>query len=49
MEKLKENMYENFIPDEIFGMDYKDFEKFLELRRHLMAKKIREYYEKLKG
>ncbi len=49
VEKLKENMDENCIPEEIFGMDYKDFEKFLELRRHLMAKKIREYYEKLKG
>lgn len=46
--KLEENMAANCIPEEIFDMDYTQFEDFLEKRRHLMAKKIRNYYELLR-
>lgn len=41
-------MAANCIPEEIFDMDYTQFEDFLEKRRHLMAQKIRKYYELLK-
>lgn len=46
--KLETNMAANCIPQEIFDMDYTQFENFLEKRRHLMAQKIRNYYELLK-
>lgn len=46
--KLEENMAANCIPQEIFDMDYTQFEEFLEKRRCLMAQKIRRYYELLK-
>lgn len=46
--KLEANMTANCIPQEIFDMDYTRFEEFLEKRRHLMAQKIRRYYELLK-
>ena len=46
--KLEANMNANCIPQEIFDMDYTQFENFLEKRRHLMAQKIRNYYELLK-
>ena len=46
--KLEENMAVNCIPQDIFDMDYTQFEKFLEKRRCLMAEKIRRYYELLK-
>ena len=45
--KLETNMAVNCIPEEIFDMDYTQFEDFLEKRRHLMAQKIRRYYELL--
>ena len=48
LEKLKVNMAENCIPDEVFDMDYTRYEEFLEKRRHLMAKKICRYYDLLK-
>lgn len=46
--KLEANMDANCIPKEIFDMDYTQFEDFLEKRRHLMAQKIRKYYELLR-
>lgn len=46
--KLEANMVANCIPQDIFDMDYTRFEDFLEKRRHLMAQKIRKYYELLK-
>lgn len=46
--KLEVNMFANCIPEEIFDMDYTQFEDFLEKRRHLMAQKIRRYYELLR-
>lgn len=48
LEKLKANMEANCIPLEIFDMDYTRFGEFLEQRRHLMAKKIHQYYDSLK-
>lgn len=48
MVKLEANMAANCIPEEIFDMDYTQFEDFLEERRHLMAQKIRRYYELLR-
>ena len=46
--KLEANMDANCIPEEIFDMDYTQFEDFLEKRRHLMAQKIRRYYNLLR-
>lgn len=46
-EKLMENLKENAIPDDIFGMDISDYETFLEKRRKLMAKKIEALYKSL--
>lgn len=46
--KLEANMDANCIPEDIFEMDYTQFEDFLERRRHLMAQKIRCYYELLR-
>ena len=48
LEKLKANMEANCIPLEIFDMDCTQFEEFLEQRRHLIAKKIHQYYDSLK-
>ena len=48
LSKLEANMTANCIPQEIFNMDYMQFEDFLEKRRHLMAQKIQRYYELLK-
>ena len=48
MEKLAENLEANCIPQEIFDMDYTQFESFLEKRRYMMAQKICRYYDMLK-
>lgn len=45
--QLRENMRQNCIPEEVFEMDESRFDEFLEMRRKLMAKKIRNYYEAL--
>lgn len=47
-EKLKENLRQNCIPAEIFDMDYQQYDHFLDLRRKLIAQKIKSYYESLK-
>lgn len=44
---IKKNLADNCIPLEIKNWTYKDYDKFLEQRRKLMAQKIRRYYEKL--
>ncbi len=44
---LKKNMKENCIPETVFKYDVKNYDDFLEERKELMAKKIREYYEGL--
>lgn len=44
---IKKNLADNCIPLEITNWTYKDYDKFLEQRRKLIAKKIRNYYEKL--
>ncbi len=44
METLKENLRMNCIPEEIFSMDFEDYEDFLAQRRILISKKIKEYY-----
>lgn len=48
LNKLEENLTRNCIPEDIYDMDYTNFESFLEKRRHLMAQKIRKYYNSLK-
>lgn len=48
MEKLRQNLEANCIPEEIFEMEHSDFALFLEKRRQLMAQKIRNYYQLLK-
>jgi hypothetical protein len=47
MEDLEANLTENCVPIEFMGMDVFDFQVFLDMRRTLMAKYIREYYENL--
>lgn len=44
---LLDNLEMNCIPADIFTMDYTRYEEFLGLRRSLMAKKIRKFYESL--
>ena len=46
-EDLYNNLSENAIPSEIIDMNYNNYQKFLEKRRVLMAKKIREFYYSL--
>ncbi len=44
---LGENLDANYIPHRITTMTSSDYPEFLKERRVLMAKKIRDYYEKL--
>ena len=46
-EQLLENLKTNCVPTEVFEMDHTRYSEFLEKRRILMAKKIRDYYESL--
>lgn len=41
---LKDNLKMNCIPESVFSMDIDDFEEFLNQRRTLMARKIKDYY-----
>lgn len=45
---LKKNLEDNCIPEDFVNMEIGDYERFLNSRRLLMAKKIKEYYESLK-
>lgn len=47
LEQLKANLAANCIPFETCNMTHTDFEEFLEKRRVLMAKKIKDYYYSL--
>lgn len=47
LEEFSDNLEENCIPKEVFNMDIDNYNEFLELRRKLMAEKIREFYYKL--
>ena len=47
MDDLKANLAENCVPIEFMGMDVFDYQVFLDMRRTLMARYIREYYEGL--
>lgn len=44
IDKLKENLRQNAIPEQILEMTSEDYPQFLKLRRKLMAQKIKEYY-----
>lgn len=46
-DELRANLTVNCIPEDIFDMDHARYEEFLQKRRALMAKKIRNYYERL--
>ena len=46
-EDLFKNLEENCIPKEIFEMEKDDYQRFLTLRRKLMARKIKRYFERL--
>lgn len=46
-EELRRNLKENDIPSWVSTGDHDSFLKFLEERRHLMALKIKKYYEQL--
>ena len=41
------NNRENAIPEEIVDYDFHNYSDFLNQRRHLMAKKMREFYENM--
>ncbi|EIE40295.1 DUF262 domain-containing protein [Mycoplasmopsis canis] len=47
LEKWKKQMEQNCIPEEIQNYDFNNYKDFLEQRRKLMAKKIKEFYRKL--
>ncbi len=44
---LLQNLKENCVPEDSKNMEFEQFEDFLEKRRRLMAKKIKEYYHSL--
>jgi len=44
---LFKNLEENCIPKEVFEMEKDDYQQFLALRRKLMARKIKSYFERL--
>lgn len=45
--QFKENLAANCIPEEIISMSAADYDRFLQQRRILMARKIKEYYQSL--
>lgn len=45
--QLMDNLKTNCVPEDVFDMDHTCYSDFLEKRRKMMAKKIREYYESL--
>lgn len=45
--QLYNNLAMNCIPMDVFNMDHKDYSRFLDERRSMMADKIRRYYESL--
>ena len=47
LDQLKKNLIDNCIPEEIVNMDYTAYNEFLEKRRSLMAKKIKNFYYSL--
>ena len=47
IEQLKANLATNCIPFEVCDMTHNDYEEFLQKRRVLMAKKIKDYYNGL--
>ena len=47
IDELNNNLNENCIPREVFNMNIDNYNEILELRRRLMAEKIKEYYYKL--
>lgn len=47
VDKLRENLQQNCIPEGFEFMDIKNYTEFLAKRRKLIAEKIREYYEAL--
>ncbi|WP_332913937.1 hypothetical protein [Algoriphagus boritolerans] len=47
VEELQQNLRMNCVPVEIMDMTLDDYPEFLNLRRKLMADKMREYYFKL--
>jgi len=47
MQQLQDNFAQSCIPMEMVDMKVEDYERFLELRRKLMAKKIEGYYKSL--
>ena len=45
--KLRENLRMNCIPESVCNMDYNNYSEFLEERKKLMALKIKKYYGSL--
>ena len=48
MKELQKNLNDNCIPEEIFNMDYSNYDEFLNKRRIMMAEKIKKFYNSLK-
>ena len=47
LDKLKENLKQNCIPESVKNMDESNYEEFVQERRKLMAQKIKDYYYSL--
>ncbi|MCR4829227.1 MAG: DUF262 domain-containing protein [Bacteroidales bacterium] len=47
MNELKENLKTNCIPENVSDMSFEDYDNFLDIRRKMMAGKIRQYYYSL--
>lgn len=47
IDEFNKNLSENCIPQQVFNMSIDNYNEFLELRRKLMADKIKKYYYKL--
>ena len=48
MKELQKNLNDNCIPEEIFNMDYSNYDEFLNKRRIMMAEKIKKFYNSFK-
>lgn len=46
-DRLKKNLEQNAVPETVVHMTVKEYDKFLEQRRYLMAKLIEKYYKSL--
>ena len=46
-DQLDQNLMTNSIPLDLYDFDYSNYQEFLKLRREMMAKKLRKFYESI--